>query len=99
MGRLFIHGGRHKSLTCVDRRRSFRILFCGATMNERKCGVCVWSAVGNGSVPVGPVMRLVHPITSPFAASPFKVMMVSLLCSVSKFWQHLMSYSKVEIFR
>ena len=24
--------------------------------------VCVWSAVGNGSVPVGPVVRLVHPI-------------------------------------
>ena len=23
--------------------------------------VCVWSAVGNGSVPVGPVVRLVHP--------------------------------------
>ena len=27
--------------------------------------VCVWSAVGNGSVPVGSVVRLVHPIRAP----------------------------------
>ena len=27
--------------------------------------VCVWSAVGNGSIPVGPVVRLVHPIRAP----------------------------------
>ena len=27
--------------------------------------VCVWSAVGNDSVPVGPIVRLVHPIRAP----------------------------------
>ena len=27
--------------------------------------VCVWSAVGNDSVPMGPVVRLVHPIRAP----------------------------------
>ena len=27
--------------------------------------VCVWFAVGNGSVPVGPAMHLVHPIRAP----------------------------------
>ena len=27
--------------------------------------VCVWPAVGNGSVPVGPVVRLVYPIRAP----------------------------------
>ena len=27
--------------------------------------VCVWSSVGNDSVPVRPVMRLVHPIRAP----------------------------------
>ena len=35
--------------------------------------VCVWSAVGNGSVPVGPVMRLVHPIRAPFASPTRRV--------------------------
>ena len=27
--------------------------------------VCVWSSVGNGNVPVGPVVRLAHPIKAP----------------------------------
>ena len=38
--------------------------------------VCVCVMVSSGSdgcsISMGPVMRLVHPITSPFAASPFK---------------------------
>ena len=38
--------------------------------------VCVCVMVSGGdegySISVGSVMRLVHPITSPFAASPFK---------------------------
>ena len=36
--------------------------------------VCVMASSGleGYSISVGPVMRLVHPITSPFAASPFK---------------------------
>jgi len=33
--------------------------------------VCVWSSVGNGSVPVGPVVRLVHPIKAPLPQIPF----------------------------
>ena len=38
--------------------------------------VCVCAMASSGfegySISAGPVMRLVHPLTSPFAASPFK---------------------------
>ena len=65
--------------------------------------VCVWSAVGNISVPVGPAVRLVHPIKAPLPPQRatwrgFSKARCPAIAGSDYPWQELASLTYLRIF-